>query len=266
MTDRKRICSFSGGRSSGMMLKMLLDRGEHPDMVVFCNTGKEREETLDFVQACADNWQVEIVWLEYDYLPDEKGIKGQPRHVHRVVDHQTAARNGEPFEKLIRAKKAVPNAVQRFCTQEMKVLTVERYLRREHGMKKAEYIELLGIRHDEPARWMKAMGEHCRVYYPLVEWGVTVADVTEFWQKQDFDLGILSSRGNCDLCFLKGGERLVDLIRERPESVEWWSAREEEVGATFRKGQSYDTLTDMALRQIPLFDLDDPRIDCYCGG
>ena len=40
--------------------------------------------------------------------------------------------------------------------QEMKVLTVERS-EALNGMKKAEYIELLGIRHDEPARWMKAM-------------------------------------------------------------------------------------------------------------
>ena len=39
MTDRGDNAHFSGGRSSGMMpaREMLLDRGEAPDMVVFCN-------------------------------------------------------------------------------------------------------------------------------------------------------------------------------------------------------------------------------------
>ena len=33
-------------------------------MVTFANTGREMPETLDFVQACADNWGIDIVWLE----------------------------------------------------------------------------------------------------------------------------------------------------------------------------------------------------------
>lgn len=45
-----RLISFSGGRSSAMMLKILADNGlRDTDHVVFANTGKERHETLDFV-------------------------------------------------------------------------------------------------------------------------------------------------------------------------------------------------------------------------
>lgn len=51
------VVSFSGGRTSGYMLWHILDAhgGALPDdvKVVFCNTGKERPETLDFVERCA---------------------------------------------------------------------------------------------------------------------------------------------------------------------------------------------------------------------
>jgi 3'-phosphoadenosine 5'-phosphosulfate sulfotransferase (PAPS reductase)/FAD synthetase len=54
------IISFSGGRTSAMMLKLILDAhgGTLPlwVKVVFCNTGKERPETLDFVNECAKRW------------------------------------------------------------------------------------------------------------------------------------------------------------------------------------------------------------------
>lgn len=51
------LISFSGGRTSGYMLRHILDAhdGTLPDDVVvtFANTGKEREETLRFVHDCA---------------------------------------------------------------------------------------------------------------------------------------------------------------------------------------------------------------------
>lgn len=52
---KKLVISFSGGRTSAYMTKMLLDsldRSIYDIAVVFANTGKEREETLDFVHEC----------------------------------------------------------------------------------------------------------------------------------------------------------------------------------------------------------------------
>lgn len=67
------ILSLSGGRTSMMMLGRTLDAhgGTLPEWckAVFCNTGKERNETLDFVKECSDRWGVEIVWLEYWAAP-----------------------------------------------------------------------------------------------------------------------------------------------------------------------------------------------------
>ena len=65
------VISFSGGRTSGLMLYRILEAhgGTLPDdvKVVFCNTGKEREETLEFVERCSQRWGVPVVWLEYRY-------------------------------------------------------------------------------------------------------------------------------------------------------------------------------------------------------
>jgi predicted phosphoadenosine phosphosulfate sulfurtransferase len=65
--DEPAIISFSGGRTSGLMLWSILQAhgGSLPDNVKVCfaNTGKEREETLDFIQACSTRWDTHITWL-----------------------------------------------------------------------------------------------------------------------------------------------------------------------------------------------------------
>lgn len=119
-----RTCiSFSGGRTSAYMLWRVLQSngGKLPEdcIVCFANTGKEREETLRFVRDCAANWNVPIIWLEY--RDDEQG--------YAVVDFDTASRNGEPFEAIIRKRQYLPNPVTRFCTVELKIRTMHKYLR-----------------------------------------------------------------------------------------------------------------------------------------
>ena len=55
------IASFSGGRSSAMMVSQM-DLSDA--LVVFCNTGKEMPETLEFVRDCEKHWGVTIIGLE----------------------------------------------------------------------------------------------------------------------------------------------------------------------------------------------------------
>jgi 3'-phosphoadenosine 5'-phosphosulfate sulfotransferase (PAPS reductase)/FAD synthetase len=120
--DEPTVISFSGGRTSAYMLwRVLQSNNGLPEeaIVVFANTGKEEEATLEFVRDCETNWGVEIHWLEY---------RNSEKKFERVT-FETASRNGEPFEALIRKKKYLPNVVARFCTQELKVLTIDRYMK-----------------------------------------------------------------------------------------------------------------------------------------
>ncbi len=68
------VVNVSGGRSSAYMLKQVLDAhdGVLPPRceAVFANTGRERPETLDFVQAMGERWNVPVTWLDFDYRPD----------------------------------------------------------------------------------------------------------------------------------------------------------------------------------------------------
>ncbi|MGB1332943.1 MAG: phosphoadenosine phosphosulfate reductase family protein, partial [Paracoccaceae bacterium] len=69
LPDGNVLLSISGGRTSGFMLHKILQT--NPDYrekckIVFCNTGREMPETLDFVQDMSIHWGVEFVWLEYN--------------------------------------------------------------------------------------------------------------------------------------------------------------------------------------------------------
>ena len=96
--------SFSGGRTSAYLLWRVLESNNglpEEAVVCFANTGKEDEATLQFVKDCQDNWGVPITWLEYQI--EDPGYK--------VVTFETASRNGEPFEGLIKKKYAI------FCAE-----------------------------------------------------------------------------------------------------------------------------------------------------
>ena len=60
--------SFSGGRTSAYMLWRFIDANDGlPDdcIVTFANTGKEMNQTLNFVKDCEEYWDIPIVWLQY---------------------------------------------------------------------------------------------------------------------------------------------------------------------------------------------------------
>lgn len=73
----KRVILFSGGRTSGYMLRRLIDSNGGIDdcTVIFCNTGKERKETLDFVHRVQTMWEIPIVMFGTSFTCCSCGIK-----------------------------------------------------------------------------------------------------------------------------------------------------------------------------------------------
>lgn len=249
------LISFSGGRTSGYMLRRILDVGLQPDVhVVFANTGKERLETLDFVRECAERWEVHITWLEYP--------RGE-------VTYETASRNGEPFAALIEKRSLLPNPVTRFCTSELKIRMFKEWML-SHDYE--HWHNVVGIRADEPrrvARMMAPNRERWTNVLPLNRAGVTLDDVTEFWGGAPFDLRLKSYEGNCDLCMLKGRAKKLTIIRDNPASADWWAEQEERMGARFRdKGPTYREMQRGVLASpllpFPLVDEPDDLGDCVC--
>jgi len=240
------LISFSGGRTSGYMLhKILEENGGLPDRckVLFANTGREMPETLDFVHECGERWNVPIKWLEYDRIDNKVTFK--------EVSHNSAARNGEPFETLL-YKPYLPNAVARFCTAELKVRTIKRYL---VSQKWKHWNSGIGIRADEPRRINRGDSrDRWTFWYPLADAGATKATVMDFWKQQPFDLRLfgpngVTAKGNCDGCFLKSEATLAMMWREHPDRMEWWSDMEKKIGGTFHKRRSYDDVGNFVKRQ-----------------
>lgn len=242
------IINFSGGRTSAYMTKRLIDEGLTDYLITFQNTGKEMPETLDFINQCDKKWNLNIIWLEYR----------QPASFE-IVNYKSASRNGRPFTELLNQRPSgIPNQYFRFCTMELKINTLKRYLKSK-GI--TEYISYNGIRYDEPHRWSKAQ-ENTEL--PLVKWKITKKDVIEFWNKQNFDLNINEPYGNCDCCFLKGKGKIMKIAKERPELLQYWIEIEKNSGRTFKKDISYQQILSISQNQIDMF-LDDPGFDCFCN-
>jgi len=235
--------SFSGGRTSAYMLHEILKANDGlPDnaVVAFQNTGKEMPQTLDFVQQVSEQWNVPIVWLEYD-------ITDEGKNSFKVVSHNSASRNGEPFEQLLQTKgNYLPNQAQRFCTQQMKVLTIKRYLVSQ-GWKK--WTNTVGIRADEAHRVKPSKDNRWTNWFPLNDAQVSVQDVNQFWKQQPFDLRVMKGGGNCDGCFLKSEATLAAMWREHPDRMQWWADMEAKTGGQFHKTRNYEQLGSFVSRQ-----------------
>lgn len=276
----KTVLSFSGGRTSAYMLRQVLDHNDDLSdlLVLFANTGKEHPATLEFVRECAERWAAPITWLEY--RDNEQGFA--------AVDFDTCSRDGEPFEAVIRKRKYLPNPVTRFCTVELKIRTMHRYLKSIGWTNdEGEWDQMVGIRADEQRRVSKIRKrgtstetpkEH--MLMPLADAGVSVHQVGAFWAAQPFDL-MLSTvngrtlEGNCDLCFLKPLNQVYSIIASDRSRGDWWARQERSTestgqfagdGARFRKDRpSYQQMMDYAEIQFDLFAEVDEGIECFCG-
>ena len=267
------VISFSGGRTSAYMLWRILQAhgGRLPDDVVVCfaNTGREMPGTLDFVHQCASRWTVHVNWLEYRCGHDD-----EHRHSFEVVSHNSASRNGEPFDAIIASRGFLPNPRQIFCSGEMKVRTVRRFIHATYGWN--SWAQLVGLRADEGRRVHRAMAradndaEYRGIRFPLHEAGVSKEEVQEFWTEQAFDLRLKGAwEGNCDGCVRKRRSAIARMFQDHPQRMEWWVDKErlmrgqtrELSGAVFRiDWGGYAKIRDLEAAQGRL-DVDDDGID-----
>ena len=276
------LISFSGGRTSAFMLWNILQAhgGTLPDdvHVTFANTGKEREETLRFVHECATRWGVRVHWLEW--LDRRKKTPAVDRYAE--VGLNSASRNGEPFKALIKSKKAVPNAYQRWCTTHLKFQVCRDFME-VCGYK--TWKNVIGLRADEMHRVFKKLAENHEEnnfwtnVMPLADGRARKPDVLRFWLgdntdplnlinplPQGFDLGLPLWDGNCTMCMMKGRQVIEHICRTAPDEAADWAAMEQLGGGTFTTEYSINELR-AAVHRSPRFPLegDFEEHDAECG-
>lgn len=240
--DGPAVISFSGGRTSGYMLRRVLDAGLQPDVhVLFADTGRERDETYAFVREIEERWAVPIHWLH------------RPGY----------------FTQLITDRRCLPNPTMRFCTQELKLRPMRDFMQ-ARGFE--HWDNVVGIRADEPRRIAKMRAqneersERWTVLLPLADAGITEATVMAFWRAQAFDLALQPYEGNCTLCFLKHVNKRERIAKDRPDLLAWWVEQERRTGQFFRRDEPEYALLprlgnffdDQALGDAP------DAVECYC--
>lgn len=222
------IISISGGRTSAMMAKFCQTRLNRPLIYVFANTGMEHEDTLRFLHDVEVNFNMPIVWLEGRFHEHGKGV------THEVVSYETAARvedwqdesKPHPYRDMC-AKLGVPSNPAPFCTREMKLYTINHYLK-SIGWEKEE--RAIGIRTDENRRVAKNATKD-RIVYPLLDWFPRDKDdVLAFWEDYDWDLAIPEHLGNCVTCFKKSDKKLWSALHDEPEAFAFNDSMEQRYG------------------------------------
>jgi hypothetical protein len=229
-----RVFNFSGGKTSAYMVIHYYQPG---DLVIFCDTGREHEKTYKFINDFEAFENIPIIRLKY-----EGG-----------------------FERLIQKRKAIPNQFKRFCTIELKIKTCRRYLRSLGVLK---YENFVGFRYDEPLRVKrrKQMWKQVTDRFPLYDDKIDKAQINNYWINKPYTLGIPSILGNCTLCFMKGKNAIMAILREHPELAELWIKDEQQTGHTYFKDVSIKQLLTISQNNLFSNHLSDiqPAFDCAC--
>ena len=216
--------SFSGGRTSAYMTKLLLDNwsDDYEFIVTFANTGLEHPKTLEFVHNCDKYFGFNTVWLE---AVVQHGKRAAP--THKVVTFETASRSGEPFEEVIK-KYGIPNAAFPGCTRDLKLAPIHSYLR-DIGLEPNKVPTAIGIRSDETRRVNPKTAKDRKLIYPLIDpWPRDKQDVLDWWEDQEFDLEIDEFEGNCQGCFKKSLAKHFQQIERDPSVYDFHRRMEKE--------------------------------------
>lgn len=219
-----------------MFMGIELHRQGFDGIYCFQNTGQETPETIEFLKRAP----FPILVLQY------RAENPKDRPSFTVETLETMNKTGEPFKQLVKKRQAIPNKRQRFCTQEMKILTLRHYMK---SQKIYEWENYLGIRADEPKRvsditrkYNLRNGKRVRVYpkFPLDDAAVDLKTVGEFWAKQNWDLDMpmlptgKTICGNCVGCFMKSEAELAITLKRYPTMYATMEEMEKDMGHTFR--------------------------------
>ncbi|MGL5153600.1 MAG: phosphoadenosine phosphosulfate reductase family protein [Aeromonas veronii] len=265
----QKVVSFSGGRTSAYLVWLMEKTKKAGEKIayIFMDTGAEHQKTYDFVRAVSKHFGVEIICLRVDINPELGKANG-----YKVVLIDEIGPDLKPWAEMIK-KYGVPYFGGAFCTDRMKLGPFTKYCNEHFG--KGNYETWLGIRADEPSRFLGAVlyklisgmaifdyYEYQCIHQSIVNYGASSikwwipelngknkkhadvfiaarklesktksmvrylaeisnldkGDIVDWWEEQDFDLGIGEWLGNCVFCMKKSDLKLTAAQRDEPAS------------------------------------------------
>lgn len=233
----QRVINFSGGKTSAFMAIKYYVPG---DLVIFCDTGREHPKTYKFINDFEAFENIPVTRINY------------PGYFSKMI--------------IDKGYGMVPNRVTRFCTKELKVLTNRKYLV-SIGINEIE--NLIGFRYDEPQRVLRNKSRWVKWHnkFPLFEDRISKDYIEDFWRNKEYTLEIPRILGNCDLCFMKGKNAILAILRDYPGLADKWIEDEEMTGGTYFNGISFSKLKEIAQNNLfKGYDLGEinPAYNCAC--
>jgi hypothetical protein len=220
------FCSVSSGYSSVMMAIILKDL--YPDYKIvygMANVSKERKESLEFMNECDKYFNLNLNWIETVFK--KRGISFVLKNYHELLT------NGEIYENGIQ-KLGVPSKINTWCNRDMKTVPMKKFADSIFG--KNNYSIAIGIRSDEIDRISKNYKTN-NIFYPLIDENIDSIKRNKFWENQPIKIKIPAFKGNCDFCFKKSKRKLLTILSDEPNTVDWWLKMENKYSNIEIKGK-----------------------------
>ena len=231
---RINILSISGGKDSTAMYLLALEQGVE-FLPVFADTGNEHEITLEYVSRLAERTGgPKVQWVKADLRRRVEARKAfiaanydQERVAGVLLALEAVHEDSSAFLALCLWKGMFPCNVRRFCTIELKVLPIQRYVNAPLLDAGHTVVSWQGIRAEESKDRSKAcetepIGEGVIAYRPLLNW--KVQDVFAMHKRHGlaanplYKLGM--SRVGCMPCIMSRKEEISQIARRFPEHID----------------------------------------------
>lgn len=266
------MVTISGGRSSATMARHIQTNEKYKNfekVYVFCNTGMERPETIQFLKDIEKHWQIPLIKIEgiFSSVMGE-GVK------YKIVEWDELNMVALPFSQAIMHKNkgefdGMPNQEAPYCSEMLKTLPAKKLCDDLFGVN--NYIKAIGFRkEDMPKRitWAEIKEDKKRIFPLLTDFNLPMGqlDLNRWWDNELFKLSIHGKLGNCELCWKKSDANLVEAIRFGTRFVDWFKKHEEQYGNTaFRGRKSVTDLVEMAKQPFtPEMDFGNED-NCICN-
>jgi hypothetical protein len=213
----RHILGLSGGKDSAALAVFM--RQQYPDLRLeyfFCDTGKELQETYDFLER----------------LEARLGITVARLQAERGFDHWLQVYDG-----------LLPSPKMRWCTKQLKIAPLEQFVGGDIA------VSYIGIRADEQRGGYISTKPNITARFPFKEHGLVKADIARLLE--DSGIGMPAyyrwrSRSGCSFCFYQRKIEWVRLHDQHPK--EFWAAVAYE--ENHKDGRRYTWSAGETLREL----------------
>jgi 3'-phosphoadenosine 5'-phosphosulfate sulfotransferase (PAPS reductase)/FAD synthetase len=203
------VASFSGGKDSTAMVLRMIERGDHLDEVMFCDTTMEHPVMLRHVEKVKQ--VIEEAGIKFTTLRSERDFE------YYLTTHP--AKNRKPTSTYYGLPGyGWPGNQSRWCTRNLKISLIDSHLselRETH-----EVIQYLGIAADEDYRLERETNQNPNHRHPLRDWGWTEADAMQYCRGKGYDwegLYEIYNRVSCWCCPLSTYDELRNTRKHFPD-------------------------------------------------